>query len=237
MGIGSMLGFSAAGRSVRLPSGYRKTVNWVPRIGDVFPDFVANSTRGRFSFHDWAEGKWSFLFSHPGAFTPVCSTEIASFANAQEDFESRNVQVMGLSGNEVETQLAWHADIERIFNVKVEFPVVEDLGGELATTFGMIHAHETDAYPIRKSFVIDPALKVRLIFEYPVLMGRSSTETLRVIDALQVIDRHGVATPCDWVPGNKVILPFGMSDAEATSLYGSNWSKLSSYLKVARVPV
>lgn len=235
MGIGSMLGFPVRGGRFRPPLGYRRTVAWLPCIGDIFPDFIANSTTGRISFHGWAEGKWTFFFSHPAAFTPVCSTEIACFANAQEDFDARNVQVLGLSGNPVETQLAWHSDIERMFDVKVEFPVIEDIAGELATGFGMIHANEAEVCPIRKSFIIDPALKVRMIFEYPIRVGRSSAETLRVIDALQIIDRHEVATPSDWMPGKKVILPYGMSDEEATATYGSDWQKLSDYLKFVRL--
>ena len=232
MGIEFFSGNAKHNGAALLPRAYRKTVSWLPQIGDIFPDFVANTTQGPVHLHDWAEGSWVFFFSHPAAFTPVCSTEIASFANAKEEFAARNVKVLGLSREAISTQQEWFSEIESIFDVKVDFPMIEDLSGKLAKTFGMVHPKEGDGWAIRKSFIIDPSLKVRMIFEYPVHVGRSSMETIRVIDALKANDQHRVCTPGDWVPGDRFLLPSGISDAEASARYGNQWEKVSDYLKV-----
>lgn len=236
MNVASFLGLPTNRGPVRVPAGYRKSVAWLPRIGDIVPDFVAKTTRGNLTFHDWAEGRWTLLFSHPAAFTPVCSTEIAALAADQDEFDARNVQILGMSGSSLDEQRIWDADLERIFKVQIRFPMAEDPTGELAATFGMVHEHESDALPMRKTLIIDPSLKVRMIFEYPMLVGRSTSETLRVIDALQANDKHGLATPSDWTPGDKLVFPPGTSDASATEHFGRNWRKLSDYLKVVRLP-
>ncbi len=220
---------------VEVPRGYNASVRWLPRIGDIFPNFTAETTQGRISFHDWAEGQWVTLFSHPGAFTPICTTELASLAQAQQEFTDRGVRLLGLSRSTADDQLRWASDIEQMFDVKVRFPVIDDSLGALAATFGMIHPKEGADWTIRKTFIIDPSLKVRMIFEYPVYIGRSTEETLRVIDALQVQDAHTVGTPADWNPGNSCLLPFDMTDAAATQKYGSRWTKLSDYLRTINV--
>lgn len=217
---------------IELPKGYKATVQWVPHIGDIVPNFKARTTRGPIGFHEWAEGSWVYLFSHPGAFTPVCTTEMASFANATDEFAQRGVKLIALSRDAVAQQLNWCDDIERMFKVSVPFPVIEDCSGELASLFGMIHPKQSTEWTIRKSLIIDPSLRLRMIFEYPIYIGRSTTETLRVIDALQTLDRHEVGTPADWHPGNSVLLPHGMTDETANAAYGKRWRKLAEYLKV-----
>ncbi len=188
-----------------LPLAYRRSVKWLPQIGDIFPDFHAEITDAEFRFFDWAEGHWTFLFSHPAAFTPVCTTELIALAAMQEDFDARNVKLLGFTGSSREKQAAWHADIEKKFGYHIGFPTIADENATLARAFGMIHEKESDAWPIRKSFILDPEMRIRLIFEYPIYVGRSTDEVLRSIDALQAVDRYGLAVPADWQPGEDLV--------------------------------
>ncbi|MBC7153225.1 MAG: redoxin domain-containing protein [Rhodobacteraceae bacterium] len=210
-------------------------MKWIPKLGDVFPDFTAESTEGRIRFHEWAEGQWTFLFSHPGSFTPVCSTEMAGFAAAAPDFAARGVRLMTISGDPLERQVAWRKDIEEIFEVEIDFPSVADQSGVLSNAFGMIHPKQSEACPIRKSFVVDPALRVRMIFEYPRMIGRSTDETLRVIDALQASDRYNLGTPADWQPGDDMLCVPGRTVAENREIFGVQVCEVRDYLQV--VPV
>lgn len=220
---------------VEVPSGYRDTTVWTPHIGDIFPNFWAKSTKGPIAFHSWAEGSWVFLFSHPAAFTPVCTTEIADFNSMHDEFTARGVKVLGMSQDDCETISAWLDDIARIFDLKIDIPMIEDPHGLLASTFGMVHPKEHPEWSVRKSFIIDPALRLRMIVEYPVWIGRSTIETLRVIDAMQVKDRYGVGTPSDWQPGDPCVLPIDKNDAQLDRMYGKVRTKLRNYLQTARV--
>lgn len=223
------------GETVQLPRAYMQHVKWVPRIGDIFPNFSAHSTHGPLEFHRWAEGSWVMLFSHPAAFTSVCTTEIAGFALAQDEFAARGVRLMALSRDTTETHRRWVEDIERMFEIEVPFPLIEDETGYLSSAFSMIHPNEGGHHAVRKSIIIDPALRVRMIFEYPYFVGRSTDETLRVIDALQTQDRHGVATGGDWHRGEDCLLPPHVGDARARFLYGERWTKFCDYLRTVSV--
>jgi len=185
----------------KVPYRYSREVRWLPQIGDVVPDFNVDSTKGPISFHKFAEGNWVFLFSHPAAFTPVCTTEIASFATFAKDFEARGVKLLGISKSTIADQIRWHADIETIYDMHVTFPMIADEAGMLINLFGMLHNKQSPEWSIRKSIIIGPDLKIRMIFEYPILIGRSSDEMLRVIDALQTADTYNVATSADWRKG------------------------------------
>lgn len=220
---------------VEVPTGYTATTPWQPRIGDIFPNFWANTTQGPISLHSWAEGKWVFLFSHPAAFTPVCTTEIADFNAVQEEFAARGVKILGMSHDDCATISAWLEDIGKVFDLKINIPMIEDPQGLLATTFGMVHPKEHPERSIRKSFIIDPALRLRMIFEYPIWVGRSTIETLRVIDAMQVKDRYNVGTPADWEPGDPCLLPTGQTDAQLDHAYGPIRTKVRSYLQTVLV--
>lgn len=156
-----------------LPKAYRRSVKWLPRIGDIVPNFVLPSTQGDIDFWSWAEGHWVLLFSHPAAKTPVCTTEIAALAAMRKDFEKLGTKVLGLTGSSVDEQLEWHKDIESLYNTSVWFPTMADEGGGFASLFGMVHEKESETWPVRKSFVLDPQMKIRMIFEYPVFVGRS----------------------------------------------------------------
>lgn len=217
-----------------LPNAYRRSVPWVPRIGDIFPNFEADTTVGRLRFFDWAEGGWTYVFSHPAARTPICTTELVALAAAKRDFARRNIKLLGLSGSTLEDQHDWHADILRLFGVQVDVPFVADTSGKMARAFGMIHDKEATDWPIRKSFIIDPLFRVRMIFEYPVHVGRSTDEILRVIDAARANDRTGLAVPADWIPGDDLVYAEDRTDAEMVAQYGKHFVRLTDYLGVVR---
>ena len=186
---------------IRMPAGYLQKNSWAPRIGDIFPDFAASTTQGDMRFFDWAEGSWSFLFSHPVAFSPVCTTEMIALANAFDEFTSCNAKILGFTASTLAEQCAWHRDIEMRFDHRIDFPTIEDVDGQFAEAFGMYHPKESTDWPIRKSFILDQQMRIRMIFEYPLYVGRSTEEVLRTIQALQAVDKHGIATPADWYPG------------------------------------
>lgn len=224
---------SSAGRQVQLPTAYRKSVKWQAQIGDIFPDFSVKTTMGNIDFWDWAEGHWTHLFSHPAAFTPVCTTEILAFAGLQNEFADAGVRLMSLTGSPVEDQRRWHEDIKRVFGVEVGFPAAEDPSRQLSECFGMLHPKESTHAQIRKSFVIGPDLRIRMISEYPLYIGRNSEEVLRVIRALQVREKTGAATPSDWFEGDCLIVPDG-ADARLIGEYvGKTPVAVTPYLRLA----
>lgn len=217
---------------IALPNGYRRTVRWLPQIGDVVPDFEAESTQGRIRFHDWAEGSWVVLGSHPAAFTSICTTEVADLANWAEDFRARNAQVINLSRTGVAENREWVAQIESMFGVPVEFPLVTDPDGTLLRSFGMLHEKENARFCIRKSFIIDPALRVRAILEYPMRVGRNVEELVRILDALRLSDSEEVGIPSGWSSGDPILVPDGMTDAEACNQFAGRVTFIRPYLRV-----
>ncbi|RXV58061.1 peroxiredoxin [Roseovarius sp. A46] len=222
------------GSPINVPMGYRRKVKWLPQIGDIFPNFKVATTQGDLNFWDWAEGSYTFLFSHPAAKTPVCTTEIAALARAEACFERLETNVLALTGSSMQEQLEWHDDIRQDFQARVWFPGAEDKGGHLAKLFGMRHEKEHATWPIRKSFILDPQMRVRMIFEYPVFIGRCVDETLRVITALQLHDRTGFATPGDWYEGDAVIVPEDIPEAQVLRELGVQSRQVSPYLRVAQ---
>lgn len=219
---------------VKLPTSLRRTVKWLPQIGDVFPDFTVETTQGRVRFWEWAEGSWIHLFSHPAARTPVCTTEIASIASFHAAWDLAGVKNLGLTGSTVEEQLVWHKEIKEIFGRKVNFPCAHDPEMQLSRLFGMMHAKESEAWPIRKSFLIDPSLHLRMIFEYPIYIGRRIDEVLRVVQALQLRDETGIATPSDWEEGDPVIVPDERTECELIAQFGAVSTRLSPYLRLVQ---
>ncbi len=234
MNIRFLSGSQSKQDQLRMPSSYRQTVSWVPQIGDVFPDFSAETSAGPLQFFDWADGHWTHLFSHPAARTPVCTTEVAALASTQQDFDERNVKLLGFSGSSIADQQTWHADIERVFGVSVAIPFVVDEGCQMARKFGMLHARHSTEMPIRKSFILDPQMRIRMIFEYPIFIGRGTEEILRVIDSLQIVDRTGLAVPADWEEGDGLLFGENMTDDHARLLYGDRFTRLTDYLAVIR---
>jgi peroxiredoxin (alkyl hydroperoxide reductase subunit C) len=178
----------------------------IPTIGSPAPDFHATSTHGPVQLSDF-KGKWLVLFSHPADFTPVCTTELAAFARKAPEFERRGTQLVGVSVDSIFSHLEWVNQIEKNFDVRVSYPIIADLDGKVASAFGMIHPGASDTATVRAVFFIDPKQTIRALIYYPLSNGRSIDEVLRVLDALQLSDREGVATPEGWQPGDKVIVP------------------------------
>lgn len=188
-------------------------VRSLPLIGDDAPEFQARTTKGVINFPKDYEGKWVILFSHPSDFTPVCTTEFITFASMQDEFRDLNTELIGLSVDSLFSHIAWARNIEEkieykgMKNVKVDFPIIEDLTMEVAHKYGMIQPKTSNTEAVRAVFIIDPEGKIRTILYYPQSTGRNFDEIKRIILALQKADGEGIATPADWRPGDDVIIP------------------------------
>ena len=188
----------------------------IPRINDPAPDFEAKSTQGLIRLSDYtSKGKWVILFSHPADFTPVCTTEFVEFARHSPEFEQRNVQLIATSVDSVYSHIAWLRHIETTFKTKISFPVIADLDQKIARLFGMVHEPVSDTAAVRAVFFIDPKQNVRALLYYPLSCGRNIDELLRVVEALQISDANAVATPANWRPGDPVIAPAPVTQADA----------------------
>lgn len=186
--------------------------NKVPLIGDAAPGFVADSTMGKINFPEDYKGKWVILFSHPADFTPVCTSELATFAALAEDFKKLNTELVGISVDSVNSHLAWLNAIQSKieFNAykgqPINYPIIADVKMEVAKKYGMIQPNASDTKAVRAVFFIDPEAKVRALIYYPLTNGRNFEELLRILIAMQTTDKYGVSTPADWKPGNDVVL-------------------------------
>jgi peroxiredoxin 2/4 len=198
------------------------TPSSIPTINSPAPEFEANSTHGPISLGKYS-GKWIVLFSHPYDFTPVCSTEFLGFAKRAEEFEKRGVQLIGLSVDSVFSHIAWTRSLEKDHDVKIPFPVIADLDQAVARKYGMVHPGASDMATVRAVFVIDPKRTIRAMVYYPMTCGRSIDEIVRLVDALQTVDKHpNTATPEGWCPGDKVIMPPPKTTADAASRVAEN---------------
>lgn len=206
------------------------------RIGETAPDFEADTTTGRLRLHDWADGDWVFFFSHPGDFTPVCTTEMGRTAQLAEQFAARGVKALGLSTDDVAEHLRWIEDVNETQSTTLAFPIVADPELRIAKLYEMIHPAQSETAAVRSVFIIDPDMKIRLTMTYPMSIGRNFDEILRVIDALQAADRDRIATPADWRPGDEVIIPLSIGDGEAKTLFPQGWSTIKPYLRTTRIP-
>ncbi|MGB0113524.1 MAG: peroxiredoxin [Ilumatobacteraceae bacterium] len=206
------------------------------RLGDIAPDFTAPTTQGDISFHEWLGDSWGVLFSHPKDFTPVCTTELGYVAKIKPEFDKRNVKVIGLSVDPVDSHLKWEADIEETQGTAVNFPMIGDPERKVADLYDMIHENANDTLTVRSVFVIGPDKKVKLTLTYPASTGRNFDEILRVIDSLQLTADHKVATPANWKDGEDVIIVPAISDDEATTLFPAGWNPVKPYLRVTKQP-
>lgn len=204
------------------------------RLGDIAPDFTADTTQGVLSFHDWKEGAWAVLFSHPADFTPVCTTELGRTAALSGEFAARNAKAIAVSVDSVEDHLRWVPDIAEVAGVDVDFPIIADEDRSVSQAYDMIHPGEGDTSSVRSVFVIDPAKKVRLSMTYPKSTGRNFHEILRVVDALQEADRGECATPVDWQVGDRIIVPPTVSTPDAIAKF-DDVEVVYPYLRTARV--
>jgi alkyl hydroperoxide reductase subunit AhpC len=206
------------------------------RLGDIAPDFTAQTTQGDISFHEWKKGSWAILFSHPKDFTPVCTTELGYTAKLKGEFEKRNVKVIGLSVDPVDSHMRWEKDIEETQGQAVNFPMIGDPDRKVSTLYDMIHPNANDTLTVRSVFVIDPNNKIRLTITYPASTGRNFDEVLRVIDSLQLTDKHKVATPVNWKKGDDCIIVPSLSNDDAKKLFPGGWDEKKPYLRLVKQP-
>jgi len=182
-------------------------LNPMPRIGDIAPDFEAVTTTGKIKFSKFAKDKWTILFSHPADFTPVCTTEMSGFAVRQDEFTAINTQLIGLSIDSIHSHLAWVNNVREKTGVYLNFPIIADLDMNVAKLYGMLQPNESETAAVRAVFFIDPERKIRLIMYYPLNVGRNMDEIFRALKGLQFSDKHKVAMPLNWQPGEKIIVP------------------------------
>ena len=183
------------------------TVSGIPRIGDTAPDFRAQTTQGEITFSDWQKGSWVVLFSHPADFTPVCSTELVEFARKNDEFAKKSTKLIGLSIDSIHSHLAWRENLRQIMDSDIPYPLIADMNTEVAQKYGMIHPGAAATATVRAVFVIDPKRVVRALVYYPMNVGRNVDEIVRLVTALQTADANACATPVNWKPGDKVIVP------------------------------
>lgn len=206
------------------------------KLGDTAPDFTANTTAGEITFHNWKSDSWAVFFSHPKDFTPVCTTELGFTAKLKDEFDARGVKAIALSVDSVDDHNAWVGDIEETQGTAVNFPIIADPERTVATAYDMIHPNASNTMTVRSVFIIDPSNKVRLTLTYPAATGRNFNEILRVIDSMQMTDRHKVATPVNWNQGDDVIISPGLSDDEAAEIFLDGWKEHKPYLRVTKQP-
>ena len=204
-------------------------------LGDTAPNFTIATTKGEIDFHQWAGDSWVFFFSHPADFTPVCTTEMGMTAKLAAEFAARNVKPLGLSTDTVEEHMKWIADVNDTQGADLQFPIVADPDLKISRLYDMIHPDQSETEAVRSVFIIDPQKKIRLTMTYPMSCGRNFDEILRVIDALQLSDARRVATPANWRPGDKVIIPPSISNEEAKDVFPQGWDEIRSYLRLTSV--
>jgi alkyl hydroperoxide reductase subunit AhpC len=205
------------------------------QLGDTAPDFEAETTAGKIKFHDWLGNSWGVLFSHPKDYTPVCTTELGYTAKLKPEFDKRGVKVIGLSVDPLGAHEGWSKDIEETQGQRVNFPMIADADRKVSSLYGMIHPNASDTFTVRSVFVIDPNKKVRLTITYPASTGRNFDEVLRVIDSLQLTDKHKVATPVNWKQGEDVIIVPSVKDEDAQKLFPQGWKTLKPYLRIVKL--
>jgi alkyl hydroperoxide reductase subunit AhpC len=206
-------------------------------LGDTAPDFEQDSSIGKIRFHEWAGDSWVVLFSHPADFTPVCTTELGLTAKLKQEFEQRNVKAIALSVDPADKHVEWIKDIEATQNTVVGFPIIADADKSVATLYDMLHPNQSETMTVRSLFVIDPKKKIRLTITYPMSTGRNFDEVLRVLDALQLTDKHTVATPGNWRKGDDVIIPLSVQDPEILKQkYPKGYTAARPYLRVTPQP-
>ncbi len=206
------------------------------RLGDEAPNFTAETTEGKISFHDWIGDGWAILFSHPEDFTPVCTTELGTVAKMKPEFDKRNVKAIGLSVDPVDSHRGWIKDINETQGTTVNFPIIADPDREIANLYDMIHPNALDNLTVRSVFIIGADKKVKLTLTYPASTGRNFDEILRVIDSLQLTANHKVATPANWQDGDDCIVVPALSDDEAKELFPKGFEAQKPYLRVTPQP-
>ncbi|MBY8603934.1 peroxiredoxin [Burkholderia arboris] len=207
------------------------------RLGDIAPDFEQESSLGTIKFHDWLGNSWGVLFSHPADYTPVCTTELGLTSKLKGEFEKRNVKVIALSVDGVESHKGWINDINETQSTVVGFPIIADADRKVSQLYDMIHPNANETLTVRSLFVIDPNKKVRLTITYPASTGRNFDEVLRVIDSLQLTDNYKVATPGNWKDGDDVVIVPSLQDPEELKTrFPKGFNAVRPYLRLTPQP-
>lgn len=206
------------------------------RLGDIVPDFTAETTEGPVHFHEWLGNSWGILFSHPKNFTPVCTTELGQVAHLKGEFDKRNVKVIGLSVDTLANHPDWVADIKLATGAQLNFPLIADSDKNVSGLYDLIHPNASDTTTVRSVFVIGPDKKLKLSLTYPASTGRNFQEILRVVDSLQLTAAHSVATPADWKQGEDVIIVPSVSDEAAKEKFPAGWKTVKPYLRIVAQP-
>jgi alkyl hydroperoxide reductase subunit AhpC len=215
------------------------------QIGDIAPDFQADTTEGPIQFHEWAGDSWVVLFSHPKDFTPVCTTELGYMAKAKPEFDRRNVKILGISIDSVSDHQRWKNDIQETQGAAVTYPLIGDTNMSVAKLYGMIHPNAegdasmrkaADNATVRTVFVIGPDKKIKLLISYPMTTGRNFDEVLRVIDSMQLTAKYAVATPVNWKHGDDVIIAGSVSDEDAKKKFPDGWQSPKPYMRIVKQP-
>jgi thioredoxin-dependent peroxiredoxin len=223
----------------------RRRMSMSLSIGDIAPDFEADTTQGRIRFHDWIGDSWAVLFSHPKDFTPVCTTELGYMARLKPEFDKRNTKIIGLSVDAVGDHGRWANDIKETQGFAPNYPIIGDSDLKIAKLYGMLPASASgdaskrtpaDNQTVRSVFVIGPDKKIKLLLVYPMTTGRNFDEVLRVLDSLQLTAKHRVATPVNWKPGDDVIIAGSVSDDEAKKIYPQGWKAPRPYIRIVPQP-
>ncbi len=206
------------------------------RLGDIAPDFTAETTAGTINFHQWLGDSWGVLFSHPADFTPVCTTELGTTAKLQSEFEKRNTKVLAVSVDGLNSHHEWVKDINETQNTTVNFPIIADENKKVATLYDMIHPNASETFTVRSVFVIGPDKKIKLTLTYPASTGRNFHEILRVIDSLQLTANYSVATPANWQHGEDVVISPAVKDEDVPAKFPKGHTRVKSYLRLTPQP-
>ena len=206
------------------------------RLGDEAPNFTAETTEGTINFHEWLGNGWGILFSHPKDFTPVCTTELGTMARIMPEFKKRNVKVLAISVDPIDSHKGWIKDINETQNCTVAYPIIADPEKKIAQLYDMIHPNALDNMTVRSVFIIGPDKKIKLMLTYPASTGRNFDELLRVVDSLQLTAQYKVATPANWKHGEDCIITPAVSDADAKNLFPKGWKAVKPYLRLTPQP-
>jgi alkyl hydroperoxide reductase subunit AhpC len=206
------------------------------RLGDIAPDFEAETSEGKIKFHEWLGNSWGVLFSHPADFTPVCTTELGAVAKLRSEFDKRNTKVVALSVDGIESHKQWIGDINETQQTAVNFPIIADPEYKVANLYDMVHPQISDKFTVRSVFVVGPDKKVKLTITYPASTGRNFDEILRVIDSLQLTAGYSVATPANWKNGDDVIITMAVKDEDIPNKFPKGHTRLRPYLRTTPQP-
>ena len=204
------------------------------RLGDIAPDFTAQTTKGEIHFHEWLGDSWGILFSHPADFTPVCTTELGAMSRIKDKFDKRNTKILAISVDSVKSHHEWIKDINETQNTTIDYPIIADEDHKVAELYDMIHPNADSKFTVRSVFVIGPDKKIKLTLTYPPSTGRNFDEILRVIDSLQMTEYRKVATPANWVEGEEVVISPSVSDEDAKKKF-PGFRTIKPYLRMTKI--